>query len=176
MSQGMDVHHCGLSASGEYVHTLQMVDIATGWVELVAVLGRSYLVMQDAFLFILQRIPFPILEIHPDNDTAFFNASRRLKSASLKKGRPSPSTGVASLRPYIEPGVEGAEPPPRGFGGCAPKNFKRRGELPTLPTPPRVGPNTLANPELTRVGKPGAKPPGRGSGGCAPTSLPFSEL
>jgi hypothetical protein len=37
------VHHCGLSASGEYVHTLQMVDIATGWVELVAVLGRSYL-------------------------------------------------------------------------------------------------------------------------------------
>jgi len=53
------VHHCGLSASGEYVHTLQMVDIATGWVELVAVLGRSYLVMQDAFLFILQRIPSP---------------------------------------------------------------------------------------------------------------------
>ena len=68
------VHHCGLSASGEYVHTLQMVDIATGWVELVAVLGRSYLVMQDAFLVILQRIPFPIREIHPDNDTAFFNA------------------------------------------------------------------------------------------------------
>jgi hypothetical protein len=95
--------------------------------------------------------------------------SRRLKSASLKKGRPSPSTGVASLRPYIEPGVEGAEPPPKGFGGCAPKNFKRRGELPTLPTPPRVGPNTLANPELTRVGKPGAKPPGRGSGRYAPT-------
>jgi len=68
------VHNCGLSASGEYVHTLQMVDIATGWVKLVAVLGRSYLVMQDAFLFILQRIPFPILKIHPDNDTAFFNA------------------------------------------------------------------------------------------------------
>jgi len=39
--------------------------------------------------------------------------SRRLKSASLKKGRPAPSTGVASLRPYIEPGVEGAQPPPR---------------------------------------------------------------
>ncbi len=24
------VHHCG-SASGEYIHTLQPVDIATGW-------------------------------------------------------------------------------------------------------------------------------------------------
>jgi hypothetical protein len=44
------VHHCGNSASGEYVSTLQMIDIATGWSERVAVLGRSYLVMQDAFL------------------------------------------------------------------------------------------------------------------------------
>jgi hypothetical protein len=35
------------------IQTLQMVDIATGWVELVAFLGRSYLVMEDAFLFIL---------------------------------------------------------------------------------------------------------------------------
>jgi len=33
-----------------------MVDIATSWVELVAVLGRSSLV--------LKRIPFPIREIH----------------------------------------------------------------------------------------------------------------
>jgi hypothetical protein len=24
--------------------------------------------------------------------------------------------------------VEGAQPPPRGFGGCAPKNLKRGGE------------------------------------------------
>ncbi|MFQ6000344.1 MAG: hypothetical protein ACE5LG_01600, partial [Anaerolineae bacterium] len=38
------VHHCGPSASGEYVHTLQMIDVATGWSERIAVLGRSYLV------------------------------------------------------------------------------------------------------------------------------------
>ena len=25
------VHHCGDSASGEYVHTLHLVDVATGW-------------------------------------------------------------------------------------------------------------------------------------------------
>ncbi len=35
------VHHCGESASGEYVHTLQLIDIATGWSERVAILGRS---------------------------------------------------------------------------------------------------------------------------------------
>jgi hypothetical protein len=51
------IDHCGLSASGEYVHTLQMVDIATGWVELVAVLGKSYLVMQDAFLISCSAFP-----------------------------------------------------------------------------------------------------------------------
>jgi hypothetical protein len=68
------VHHCGISASGQYVHTLQIVDVATGWSERVATLGRSYLVMQDGFRRILARLPFPVIEIHPDNDSAFFNA------------------------------------------------------------------------------------------------------
>ena len=68
------VHHCGVSASGQYVHTVQMVDVATGWSERAATLGRSYLLRQDAFQRILARLPFPVLEIHPDNDSAFFNA------------------------------------------------------------------------------------------------------
>jgi len=67
------VHHCGPSASGEYVHTLQMVDVATGWSERQAVLGRSYVVMQAAFRSILQRLPFAVREIHPDNGNEFFN-------------------------------------------------------------------------------------------------------
>jgi len=67
------VHHCGPSASGNYVHTLQMVDVATGWSERVAVLGRSYLVMQDGFERILARLPFPIVELHPDNGSEFLN-------------------------------------------------------------------------------------------------------
>jgi hypothetical protein len=37
------VHHAGPSAEGQYVHTLQMVDVATGWSERAAVLGRLYL-------------------------------------------------------------------------------------------------------------------------------------
>jgi len=43
------VHHCGVSTDGQYAHTLQLLDVATGWSECVAVLGRSYLVMQDGF-------------------------------------------------------------------------------------------------------------------------------
>jgi hypothetical protein len=67
------VHHCGPIAGGEYVHTLQMLDVTTGWSERVAVLGRSYRVMKDGFLRILNRLPFPILELHPDNGSEFFN-------------------------------------------------------------------------------------------------------
>jgi hypothetical protein len=67
------VHHCGPTASGEYVCTVQTIDVATGWSELRAVLGRSYLVMEDAFRYILARLPFLLLELHPDNGSEFFN-------------------------------------------------------------------------------------------------------
>ena len=67
------VHHCGVSASGHYVHTLQMIDVATGWSERVAVLGRSYRVVRDGFERILARLPFEVLEVHPDNGSEFLN-------------------------------------------------------------------------------------------------------
>jgi hypothetical protein len=67
------VHHCGISASGHYVHTLQMIDVATGWSERVALLGRSYRVVQDGFKRSLARLPFRVLEVHPDNGSEFLN-------------------------------------------------------------------------------------------------------
>lgn len=88
------VHHSGPSASGEYVHTLQMVDVATGWSERQALLGRGYVVMEDAFRAILQRLPFDVREIHPDNGTEFFNQhmkrfwKERVKGVQLSRSRP----------------------------------------------------------------------------------------
>jgi hypothetical protein len=67
------VHHSGPSATGEYVHTLQMIDVATGWSERVAVLGRSFLVMADGFRRCQARLPFGVLELHPDNGSEFLN-------------------------------------------------------------------------------------------------------
>jgi hypothetical protein len=43
--------------------------VATAWSERAAVLGRSYLVMEDAFLCILLRLPFLVLEIHSTAST-----------------------------------------------------------------------------------------------------------
>ena len=88
------VHHCGPSASGEYVHTLQMVDVATGWSERHAILGRSYVVVQAAFCSILQRLPFAVREIHPDNGSEFFNHHLMrfwkdiVKGVELSRSRP----------------------------------------------------------------------------------------
>ena len=67
------VHHAGESTQGEYVHTLQMVDVATGWSEMTAIFGRSYRVMADGFDYLLARLPFAVQEIHPDNGAEFFN-------------------------------------------------------------------------------------------------------
>jgi hypothetical protein len=67
------VHHSGPNASGHYVHSLQMVDVATGWSERRAVLGRSWLVMSDAFRHILAHLPFQVQEVHSDNGSEFFN-------------------------------------------------------------------------------------------------------
>ena len=67
------IHHCGETGNGEFIHTLQMVDVATGWSEATAILGRSFRVMKDGFDYLLNRLPFPVLEIHPDNGSEFFN-------------------------------------------------------------------------------------------------------
>ena len=67
------VLHCDEDSSGEYVHTIQMTDVATGWCEIQAVFGRSYRVMQDGFESILENSPIPVIEIHPDNGSEFFN-------------------------------------------------------------------------------------------------------
>ncbi len=67
------VHHCGPVAAGEYVHTLQLVDIATGWSERVAILGRSQQAMVRGFQRVQERLPFPITHLHPDNGSEFFN-------------------------------------------------------------------------------------------------------
>ena len=67
------VHHCGSSSKGLYMCSIQWIDVATGWSERRAVLGRGREVMEDAFRCILGRLPFPVLGIHPDNDSAFFN-------------------------------------------------------------------------------------------------------
>jgi hypothetical protein len=88
------VHHSGETTVGEYVHTLQMVDVATGWSERVAVMGRGYRAMQAGIEHILSRLPFAVQEVHPDNGSEFFNQhlvrfwKEKVVGVQLSRSRP----------------------------------------------------------------------------------------
>ena len=58
------VEHCGRSNGGDYVHTLSLADIASGWWEGEPIPARTQKATQEAIERIRQRIPFPIREIH----------------------------------------------------------------------------------------------------------------
>jgi len=67
------VVHCGESAKGEYLHTLNAVDIATSWCELAILPNRSRQTVKEGLEKIQERLPFPLLGIDSDNDSAFLN-------------------------------------------------------------------------------------------------------
>jgi hypothetical protein len=67
------VYHSGESTAGLDGHTIQLVDVATGWSERVAVMGRGQAAMEGGFRRILERVPFAMLELHADNGSEFFN-------------------------------------------------------------------------------------------------------
>ena len=88
------VHHSGESTAGEYGHTLQLIDVATGWSERVMLLGRGYQAMRTAFEQVSQRLPFAIVELHPDNGSEFFNGHLvrywkvKVSGVQLSRSRP----------------------------------------------------------------------------------------
>jgi hypothetical protein len=89
------VHHGGASSAGEYAHTLQLVDVATGWSERVALLGRGQAAMEAAFRTALARVPFALVELHPDNGSEFFNAHLKRLYGELVTG-----VQLSRSRPY----------------------------------------------------------------------------
>ena len=67
------VVHCGESMAGSYLHTLVLVDIATGWTECVALLRRSEADVIGALTAVSKRLPFPLLGLDTDNGSEFIN-------------------------------------------------------------------------------------------------------
>lgn len=67
------VQHSGESSDGIYAFPLQLVDVATGWSERVAILGKGQQAMEGGFRRILERLPFAVKELHPDNGSECFH-------------------------------------------------------------------------------------------------------
>ena len=68
------IEHGGQSARGEYLCTLSNTDIATGWWEGEAIMGRGQIPTQQGLERARERFPFDWREIHSDNGTEYINA------------------------------------------------------------------------------------------------------
>jgi len=68
------VAHCGDNTRGEYVNTLDMTDVATGWTVCTAFMGKSERFCVEAIEEVKTSFPFAILGIDSDNGSEFINA------------------------------------------------------------------------------------------------------
>ncbi len=67
------VAHCGTTTEGTYICTLNATDLATGWTECQAVMGKTQRAVHGALEEVRARLPFPLLGIDFDNGAEFLN-------------------------------------------------------------------------------------------------------
>jgi hypothetical protein len=67
------VAHCGQSVAGSHVHSLVLTDNASGWTEAAALVVREQTLITVTVEEIRGKLPFPLLGLDVDNDSAFIN-------------------------------------------------------------------------------------------------------
>jgi hypothetical protein len=68
------VEHCGgPKTDGDFAHTLVLTDIASGWTECIAMPLRNQSLVVEAMSIAAAELPFPMLGVDTDNDSAFMN-------------------------------------------------------------------------------------------------------
>jgi hypothetical protein len=67
------VFHCGTKLVGTFVHSLVLTDIASGWTECLAIPVREQTLIVEAITGLRRILPFPLLGLDTDNDSAFMN-------------------------------------------------------------------------------------------------------
>jgi hypothetical protein len=86
------VSHSGDRADGEFIHSLTLTDIHTGWTETHAVMGRSQTFVVQALEQIRRGLPFVLRGIDSDNGSEFINHHLRSYCQELDiaftRGRP----------------------------------------------------------------------------------------
>ncbi len=67
------VVHCGDILSGDMAYTLNYTDYPTYWIELRAQMNKGQIATQKSLFYIKEKLPFNLLEIHPDTGSEFIN-------------------------------------------------------------------------------------------------------
>lgn len=96
------VHHSGGNPSGEYIHTLDTTDVATGWNECAALMGRGEIGLVKALGKIRRRLPFKLLGIDFDSGGEFVNWHLIRYSKKHKITYTRAREGYSNDQPYIE--------------------------------------------------------------------------
>ena len=68
------VSHDGGAVRGDFLQSLNFTDIATGWVEMIAVKNKAQVWVFGGIEDIKERLPFSILGLNSDNGSEFINA------------------------------------------------------------------------------------------------------
>jgi hypothetical protein len=86
------VAHCGRSVAGSHAHSLVLTDIATGWTEAAALAVREQTLITVTVEEVRLKLPFPMLGLDVDNDSAFINETVvdycRERKIQLTRSRP----------------------------------------------------------------------------------------
>ena len=67
------VLHCGPTLAGEFVHSLTVTDVFTGWTENVALRNGAHRWVIEAMTEVEARLPFPLVGLDTDNGGEFIN-------------------------------------------------------------------------------------------------------
>jgi hypothetical protein len=67
------VAHCGSSAAGEFINSLNITDILTQWTETAAIQGKAQKRVKAGLDEIQKAMPFAIVALDPDNGSEFIN-------------------------------------------------------------------------------------------------------
>lgn len=67
------VAHCGETTQGEYLNSLDMIDVKTRWVEVYGLLNRSQATVSAAIVACRGRLPYALLGLDSDNGAEFIN-------------------------------------------------------------------------------------------------------
>jgi hypothetical protein len=86
------VAHCGVDGGGEFLYSLDMLDVKPRWVELAALPNRSQASVTAAIQACQIRLPYPLLGLDSDNGSEFINADLKRfceqEQVTFTRGRP----------------------------------------------------------------------------------------
>ena len=100
------VAHCGTSLSGEFIYSLTVTDLATGWTENRAVWNKRATDILEQIQDIERTVPFDLAGFSSDNGGEFLNLGLVQYFQDPKRKTPVPMTRGRAYRKNDNPHVE----------------------------------------------------------------------